>query len=152
MLDLYTLDIPNKEVRLGLMESLLPYYVNNKTPEATTMVAYLFMIFRMVIWMLLYTVCRNFCLRFLTATIQGSKDTISRSFISYSVCWDITWMWRFVLLVAVDIVLRTKTTLYVMELKLDKSVGEAMEQIDLKNYSGTLCFMWIACRKGGCQF
>lgn len=34
----------------------------------------------------------------------------------------------------VDIVLRTKTTLYVMELKLDKSVGEAMEQIDLKNY------------------
>ncbi|EMK4834594.1 PD-(D/E)XK nuclease domain-containing protein, partial [Escherichia coli] len=42
MLDLYTLDIPNKEVRLGLMESLLPYYVNNKTPEATTMVAYLF--------------------------------------------------------------------------------------------------------------
>ena len=41
MLDLYTLDIPNKEVRLGLMESLLPYYVNNKTHEATTMVAYL---------------------------------------------------------------------------------------------------------------
>ena len=34
----------------------------------------------------------------------------------------------------VDIVLRTKTTLYVMELKLDKSAGEAMEQIDLKNY------------------
>lgn len=26
-LDLYTLDIPNKEVRLGLMESLLPHYV-----------------------------------------------------------------------------------------------------------------------------
>ena len=42
MLDLYTLDIPNKEVRLGLMESLLPHYVDNKTPEATTMVAYLF--------------------------------------------------------------------------------------------------------------
>ena len=34
MLDLYTLDIPNKEVRLGLMESLLPHYVDNKTPEA----------------------------------------------------------------------------------------------------------------------
>ena len=29
MLDLYTLDIPNKEVRLGLMESLLPHYVDN---------------------------------------------------------------------------------------------------------------------------
>ena len=30
--------------------------------------------------------------------------------------------------------LRTKTTLYVMELKLDKSADRAMEQIDLKNY------------------
>ena len=29
MLDLYTLDIPNKEVRLGLMERLLPHYVDN---------------------------------------------------------------------------------------------------------------------------
>ena len=34
----------------------------------------------------------------------------------------------------VDMVLRTKTTLYVMELKLDKNADEAMEQIDLKNY------------------
>ena len=31
-------------------------------------------------------------------------------------------------------VLRTKTTLYVMELKLDKNADMAMEQIDLKNY------------------
>ena len=31
-------------------------------------------------------------------------------------------------------VLRTKTTLYVMELKLDKNADIAMEQIDLKNY------------------
>ena len=39
-LDLYTLDIPNKEVRLGLMKSLLPNYVASKTRETTTMVAY----------------------------------------------------------------------------------------------------------------
>ena len=29
-LDLYTLDIPNKEVRIGLMKSLLPNYVASK--------------------------------------------------------------------------------------------------------------------------
>ena len=40
-LDLYTLDIPNKEVRIGLMKSLLPYYVASKAPETNTMVAYL---------------------------------------------------------------------------------------------------------------
>ena len=63
ILDLYTLDIPNKEVRLGLMESLLPNYVGNETPEATTMVAYLFMIFRTVIWILPCVVCRLFVYR-----------------------------------------------------------------------------------------
>ena len=35
----------------------------------------------------------------------------------------------------VDIVLRTKTTLYTFELKLDKNATVAMEQINLKNYS-----------------
>ena len=34
----------------------------------------------------------------------------------------------------VDMVLRTETTLYVMELKLDKGADRAMEQINLKNY------------------
>lgn len=35
----------------------------------------------------------------------------------------------------VDMVMRTHTTLYVIELKLDKSADAAMQQIDLKNYS-----------------
>lgn len=34
----------------------------------------------------------------------------------------------------VDMVLRTNTTLYVMELKLDKDASSAMEQINLKDY------------------
>lgn len=34
----------------------------------------------------------------------------------------------------VDMVLRTHTTLYVVELKLNKSADAAMQQIDLKNY------------------
>lgn len=34
----------------------------------------------------------------------------------------------------VDMVLRTDTTLYVMELKLDKDASSAMEQINLKDY------------------
>ena len=91
MLDLYTLDIPNKEVRLGLMESLLPYYVNNKTPEATTMVAYLFYdiqngdmdaaLHRLQEF--LSTI--PYCPLYRNAIIRNMKDTISRSFISYLV-------------------------------------------------------------------
>lgn len=34
----------------------------------------------------------------------------------------------------VDLVIRTRTTLYVVELKLDKTPDTAMQQIDLKNY------------------
>jgi len=34
----------------------------------------------------------------------------------------------------VDIVMRTKTTLYIIELKLNKSADAAMRQIDLKDY------------------
>lgn len=96
-LDLYVLDIPNKEVRIGLMKSLLPQYVANKMPETTTMVAYL-----------------------------------SRG--------------------RVDMVLRTKTTLYVMELKLDQSADKAMEQIDLKNYPERFALCGLPIVKVGISF
>ena len=135
MLDLYTLDIPNKEVRLGLMESLLPYYVNNKTPEATTMVAYLFYdiqngdmdaaLHRLQEFLSTIPYCDN-------TRFEGHYQQVFYiifSLLGYYVEVEVrTPRGR------VDIVLRTKTTLYVMELKLDKSAGEAMEQIDLKNY------------------
>ena len=135
MLDLYTLDIPNKEVRLGLMESLLPYYVNNKTPEATTMVAYLFYdiqngdmdaaLHRLQEFLSTIPYCDN-------TRFEGHYQQVFYiifSLLGYYVDVEVrTPRGR------VDIVLRTKTTLYLMELKLDKSAGEAMEQIDLKNY------------------
>ena len=135
MLDLYTLDIPNKEVRLGLMESLLPYYVNNKAPEATTMVAYLFYdiqngdmdaaLHRLQEFLSTIPYCDN-------TRFEGHYQQVFYiifSLLGYYVDVEVrTPRGR------VDIVLRTKTTLYVMELKLDKSAGEAMEQIDLKNY------------------
>ena len=42
-LGLFSLDIPNKEVRIGLMESLLPNYLHGTPPSAaTSTVAYLF--------------------------------------------------------------------------------------------------------------
>lgn len=40
----------------------------------------------------------------------------------------------------VDVVLRTSTVLYVMELKLDKSADTAMQQINFRNYLNVLLF------------
>ena len=135
MLDLYTLDIPNKEVRLGLMESLLPHYVDNKTPEATTMVAYLFYdiqngdmdaaLHRLQEFLSTIPYCDN-------TKFEGHYQQVFYiifCLLGYYVDVEVrTPRGR------VDIVLRTRTTLYLMELKLNKSAGEAMEQIDLKNY------------------
>ena len=135
ILDLYTLDIPNKEVRLGLMESLLPNYVGNETPEATTMVAYLFYdiqngdmdsaLRRLQTFLSTIPYCDN-------TKYEGHYQQLFYvifSLLNYYVDIEVrTPRGR------VDVVLRTKTTLYVMELKLDKTAGEAMEQLNLKNY------------------
>ena len=134
-LDLYTLNIPNKEVRIGLMKSLLPHYVGSKAPETTTMVAYLSRdirngdmdaaLHRLQTFLSTIPQCDN-------TKYEGHYQQVFYiifSLLGYYVDVEVrTPRGR------VDIVLRTKTTLYVMELKLDKSAGEAMEQIDLKNY------------------
>lgn len=49
-------------------------------------------------------------------------------------------------------VLRTKTTLYVMELKLDKDANTAMEQIDLKNYPERFALCGLPVVKVGVSF
>ena len=134
-LDLYTLDIPNKEVRIGLMKSLLPHYVDSKAPETTTMVAYLSRdirnddmdaaLHRLQEFLSTIPYCDN-------TRFEGHYQQVFYiifSLLGYYVDVEVrTPRGR------VDMVLRTKTTLYVMELKLDKSAGKAMEQIDLKNY------------------
>ena len=134
-LDIYTLDIPNKEVRLGLMESLLPHYVANNAEEANTMVAYL------------SRDIRNGDMDAAMSRLQTFLSTIPQcDNTKYEGHYQQMFYIIFSLLNfyvdvevrtprdRVDMVLRTKTTLYVMELKLDKTANEAMEQIDLKNY------------------
>ena len=134
-LDLYTLDIPNKEVRLGLMESLLPDYVASKTSEATTMVAYLSRdirngdmdaaLLRLQTFLSAIPQCDN-------TKYEGHYQQIFYiifSLLDYYVDVEVSTPRG-----RVDMVLRTQTTLYILELKLDKSATIGMEQINLKNY------------------
>ena len=134
-IDLYTLDIPNKEVRLGLMKSLLPNYVASKTRETTTMVAYLSRdirnddmdsaLRRLQTFLSTIPYCDN----------TGYEGHYQQMFyIIFSLLGSFVDVEVRTPRGRVDVVLRTKTTLYVMELKLDRTAGEAMEQINLKNY------------------
>ena len=134
-IDLYTLDIPNKEVRLGLMKSLLPNYVASKTRETTTMVAYLSRdirnddmdsaLRRLQTFLSTIPYCDN-------TRYEGHYQQMF--YIIFSLLGSFVDVEVRTPRGRVDVVLRTKTTLYVMELKLNKTAGEAMEQINLKNY------------------
>lgn len=153
-LDLYMLDIPNKEVRLGLMGSLLLYYVSPaETTRAVTLTAYLY-----------DSIDRGNMdealqlLRTFLSTISQCDNTdyeghyqqmlyIIFSLLGFYVDVEVrTPRGR------VDVVLRTNTTLYVIELKLDKTADAAMQQIDLKNYPERFALCGLPVVKVGINF
>lgn len=131
----YTLDIPNKEVRIGLMESLIPEYITNDTLTTTTVVA-------------------NLARALLHDDMEGALHLLQSFLSTVPYCenarseghFQQVFYIIFSLLGAyvdvevrtprgrVDLVVRTGTVLYVMELKLDKTADDAMQQINLKDY------------------
>ena len=134
-LNLYTLDIPNKEVRIGLMKSLLPHYVSSPTEKTNTMVAYL---------------SRDIRNGDMDAALRRLQEFLSTIPQCDNTKYEGHYQQIFYIIFSllgfyvdvevrtprgrVDMVLRTKTTLYTFELKLDKNATVAMEQINLKNY------------------
>ena len=134
--DLYTLDLPNKEVRLGLLESLLPNYLPpHEAVYTTSMVA--------MLYEALFRDDMDNALRLLQeflSTVPYCDNTdyeghyqqvfyIIFSLLGYYVDVEVrTPRGR------VDVVLRTHSRLYVIELKLGKDADTALQQIDLKSY------------------
>lgn len=132
----YTLDVPNKEVKVGLTKALIPSYVTRNT-LATTNTA-------RRIAQALDKRDMDGALRLLQTflgTIPYCENTNSEGhyqqllFVVFSLLTD------FLVDVEVhtpngrvDIVLLTRTDLYLIELKLNKTAQEAMRQIDLKDY------------------
>lgn len=134
-LELYALDIPNKEVRIGLMKSLLPHYVSTPTEKTNTMVAYLSRdvrtgdmdaaLRRLQTFLSTVPYCDH-------TNYEGHYQQVF--YIIFSLLGNYVDVEVRTPRGRVDIVVRTATALYVMELKLDKDADKAMEQVDLKNY------------------
>ena len=133
--DLYYLDLPNKEVRMGLMESLLEGYVGCERDEAVTTVAFLS---RAIIQDKMDEALR--LLRTFLSTVPYCDNTDYEGHYQQMLYVIFSLMGKFVDVEIrtprgrVDLVIRTSTKLYVVELKLNQSAEAAMEQIDLKNY------------------
>ena len=153
MFQIYTLDIPNAEVRIGLMRSLIPYYVTRDTQMTNTTVVNL-----------------------ARALVRGDMDGTLRllqtflSTVPYCDHTDYEGHYQQMLYIIfsllgayvdvevrtpmgrVDLVMRTATTLYVVELKLNQSADAAMQQIDLRNYPERFALCGLPVVKVGINF
>lgn len=151
--NLYTLDIPNKEVRMGLMKSLLPEYLHRHTTEGLTTVALLFEA--------IYEERMDDALRLLQAFLSTIPQCDNTDYEGHyqSLLYTIFSLLGMYVDVEVrtprgrvDMVMRTQTTLYIVELKLDKSADAAMNQIDLKNYPERFALCGLPIVKVGINF
>ncbi len=153
MFESYTLDIPNKEVRIGLMRSLIPYYITPNTMTANNTV--------IDITRALYDNDMHKALKVLQeflGTIPYCDNThyeghyqqvlyIIFSLIGYYTDVEVrTPRGR------VDVVVRTKTALYLIEVKLDKTAKAAIDQINLKNYPERFAHCNLPVIKAGVNF
>lgn len=149
---LYTLDIPNREVRIGLMRSLLPCYVQVPRMANTTVGLMVRQIYNDNIDEALHL------LQEFLSTVPYADNTnyeghyqqllyVIFSLLGYRVDIEVrTPRGR------VDIVMCTPHRLYIMELKLNKDAAAAMRQINLKDYPSRFARCGLPITKVGINF
>ena len=137
MSQLFTLDLPNKEIKVGLFESLLPYYLEGMyAEEGDVAIAQMSVLIRQGD---MDGALRLF-LEFL-GTVPYCNNTNYEGHYQQVLFIIFTLLTHFVVDVEVhtpngrvDVVMETENTLYLIELKLNKSAQSAMQQINLKQY------------------
>ena len=151
--ELYVLDIPNTEIRIGLMESLLPNYVQVDTYKGNTTVAEMYMALR--------EDDLDGMLRLLQAyllTIPQCDNTNYEGHYQQLLYVIFSLLGRYVDVEVrtatgrVDMVLRTAQKLYLFELKLNRSAEAAMRQINLKDYPSRFALSGLPVVKTGINF
>ena len=132
---LYVLDIPNNEIRIGLMESLLPNYIRIDSYKGLTTVAEMYLA--------LLNDDLDEMLRLLQAylrTIPQCDNTNYEGHYQQLLYVIFSLMGRYVDVEVrtatgrVDMVMNSGKALCLFELKLNKSAEAAMNQINLKDY------------------
>ncbi len=154
---LYTLDVPNNEVRTGLMEGLLPNYLGSLADDGGTATG------RMYKCMLYDDIDGVFQhLKTFLGTIPYVDNPDDTRY--HESHWQQMLFAIFSLLGAycdvevhtsdgrIDLVACTATTLYLIELKLDKSAQAAMNQINLKEYDKRFALSNLPVVKVGVNF
>jgi len=137
----FTLGYPNEEVKVGMMRILIPYYVHTGSVEASHAVAQMYLALRKDDM----DGCLKAMQEFLT-TIPYQENTLKDAPTTEGHFTAMLYVMFSLLNVYVfsqvrnakgrlDILIKTDTTIYVMELKLNGDLDKAMKQIDEKDYT-----------------
>lgn len=137
MSQLFTLDLPNKEIKVGLFESLLPYYLEGMyAEEGDVAIAQMSVLIRQGDMDGALRLLQEFL-----GTVPYCNNTNYEGHYQQVLFIIFTLLTHFVVDVEVhtpngrvDVVMETEDTLYLIELKLNKSTQAAMQQINLKQY------------------
>ena len=150
---LYTLDIPNGEIRVGLMESLLPNYVHEYTDDGGTTIGEMYLallnddlneMFRLLqAYLLTVPYCDN-------ANSEGHYQQML--YVIFSLFGRYVDVEVHTPTGRVDIVMKTAKELYLFELKLNMSAEAAIKQIDLKDYASKFALSALPIVKVGINF
>ena len=150
---LYTLDIPNGEIRIGLMESLLPNYVERRWEAGMTNIGKMYRA--------LYNNDLDEMLRLLQAyllTVPYCDNANSEGHYQQMLYIIFSLFGRYVEVEVhtprgrVDVVMISSNTLYLFELKLNKDAATAMKQINLKDYASKFALCNLPIVKVGINF
>ena len=151
--ELYLLDIPNKEIRVGLYRCLLPYYIGMNTVKGTTTIAKMSAAIRhndidkalemLQTYLATVPYCDN-------TDYEGHYQQMM--YVIFSILDNYVDVEVHTPKGRVDMVLRTATHLYLFELKLNQSSDVAMKQIDLKEYPKRFALCGLPVVKVGINF
>ena len=136
-IELYTLDIPNKEIKVGLYDNLLPNYVDGIYAEkGGVAIARMSGLIRKRDMDGALSLLQDFL-----GTVPYCNVTNYEGHYQQMLFLVFSLLTNYLVDVEVhtpkgrvDIVMLTKTDLYLIELKLNKSAQAAIQQINLKNY------------------
>ena len=139
--DTYVLGFPNEEVKTGLLNALIPYYVspNINATNNTLDDMYLSILKDDIDGML--TVARSFfaSIPYQEGTLKDAPTSeghfTAMLYVVFSLLSNYCYSQVRTAAGRMDILLKTRTTVYVMELKMDGSADEALQQIDDKGYT-----------------
>ena len=179
---LYTLDLPNGEVRIGLMKSLLPQYAPKVSGRGMTMAAKMSLALRkddidgglslLQAYLLRVPYCDNANSEGKMPPSDDGLDVHQCGILGSTVLCTTGDNYQQMLYIIfsllgqfrgldvevhtptgrVDMVLRTNQALYLFELKLNMSAQAAMDQINLKDYASKFALSGLPIVKVGINF